>query len=263
MKEFRDRSIFIKYFDVLVEIFSVALKQNKEYKANLWSALLINLVYILVMISFYLAFFPLISSISNWNEVDYLMFIFILLLLGKFVIVFSVKRLNRDLLEGKLNIVLSKPINPFFYFSTRFNGAVLVVSSLVFLSFLFLLFYFYQFNFIFLFYFIFSAIYQIIFVTFFISTAFFIKNNFFLVDISSKINNRIKEFTPNSFRDNLFLKFIYIFPSALGSFILVNILKGNYLFFKYFEVILSSFIFFILGTYLLWYYGLKKYEAYG
>jgi ABC-type uncharacterized transport system permease subunit len=260
----RNRNNIQKYFEIFFTKVIIALKENKEYKANLWNALITNVVSFLVILLFFSALSPLLGEILGWTFRDYILYISMLLLLGKVHMVFTLKFLQRVLLNGDFNTILLKPVNSFFYFSTQFKGVVLVTFSIFLLINLFLIFLYYNFSFIFLFYFLFSIIYVPLFFSFFISTAFFMKENSMFVNIPRQLNNRIKEFTPRSFENYSFGFLLYILPSGASAFILIEILRGNFIYSNIIlKIIFPSFLLIVLGIYVMWKIGLKKYEAFG
>lgn len=264
VEEFVNRDSFSKHVYIFVTKVQIALKENTEYKINLWSAIITNIVFFCVVMIFYSAISPLLEEILGWTIIDFSLYLSMSLLLGKFQGIFTLKFLQRVLLKGDFNSILCKPVNSFFYFSTQFRGMILVTLSIfIIINFTLILLY-YNLSFLFLFYFLFSIVYTSLFFSLFMSTAFFMKENSFFLNIPRKLNNRIKEFTPKAFENYSFANLIYILPTASTSFILVEFLRGNL---EYFDIILKivfpSFIVIVFGTYIMWYYGLKKYEAFG
>lgn len=264
MNKYRQRNRLIKHLEILLIKINLALKENKEYKINLWNAFIINIIYVLVMSIFYISINPLLEGIISWSNQDFLLFLLLHLFMGKFLIIFSIKGLRFFLLSGEFNVILNKPINTFFHISTQFSGPVFLIFVTLFIITSIAIILEYMKNvFLFLLFFVLSSVYLVIFFSFFNSFAFFIKNDSFMQEIPRKINNRLKEFTPNVFQKTSIYEYLFIFPSVFGSFILVEILKGKTYFFSYLYIVIISFFILSFGTYLLWKYGLKKYEAFG
>lgn len=264
VEEFVNRDSFSKHIDIFITKVQIALKENTEYKINLWSAIITNIIYFSVIMIFYTAISPLLEEILGWTIIDFSLYLSMGLLLGKFQGIFTLKFLQRVLLKGDFNSILCKPVNSFFYFSTQFRGMILVTLSIfIMINFILILLY-YNLSFLFLFYFLFSIVYTSLFFSLFMSTAFFMKENSLFLNIPRQLNNRIKEFTPKAFENYSFANLIYILPTASTSFILVEFLRENL---EYLDIILKivfpSFIVIVFGTYIMWHFGLKKYEAYG
>jgi ABC-type uncharacterized transport system permease subunit len=262
--DFVKRNCIQKYFDFIKERIKIGLKEAFEYKLNTWSAILMNTVYVGVMMIFFLTLSPLLENVLSWKIKDYFLYLIIGLVMSKFLILFSLKQLAKNILLGAFNTVLVKPINPFLFFSTQFGGAVFVTLGIFFFLMIAFILLFYKISLTFIIYFIFSIFYISLFSSFFSSTAFFMKENSMFINIPRKLNNRVREFTPKSFETYSFGSLLYLFPSAATGFILVEFLKGN---FEYIPIILKiifpSFLIMVMGIYLMWKIGLKKYEAFG
>lgn len=103
------------------------------------------------------------------------------------------------------------------------------------------------------------------FVNFLESLAFFLKRNESIVRLfNNEINYLNESFPPKVFEGSVLEKFFFILPSCVYGFFVVEVLRGNLFYVqKWFLPIIISFVVLSLGVYLLWYFGLKKYEAYG
>jgi len=91
------------------------------------------------------------------------------------------------------------------------------------------------------------------------------KSNEFLINLFNKqLNFTIEEYTPRLFLETKFKWIAFLLPGSIYGFFTIESLKNNYEILLYFlPYLLLSFSIMTIGIYLLWHYGLKKYEAYG
>ena len=122
-----------KYLDFFLTKFSLAYKENSEYKTNLWSAIIANTVAVLTLILFFNVLSNLVSDILNWSNYDFVLYSILFLAGSKIYFIFSIRHFNNFLLSGDLNLILNKPINPlFFQFFNNLRGPVLIVFPTLF-----------------------------------------------------------------------------------------------------------------------------------
>lgn len=254
-----------RYCNFIVERFKIANIENSEYKANLWSALIINIFYILIMFVFFETYINLSNSFLNWELYDFFIYTMLILLGHKSYFIFSFHKLNTYLLKGDLNQALFRPINSYIFMSFNgLRGPVLIIFFLLFVITLTMaLFHNYNNFFYFLIFFLFSFFYSSFYMNVFDLLAFFMKQNSDLLLFSKTINESNRQFIPVAF-DGTRLNFFYLLPSSLLGFFSVMILKNELEFVWTFlpYLILSGVILFILNI-TMWTYGLKKYEAFG
>lgn len=248
----------------IIEKFKLALKENSEYKINLWSAFIINIVVIIILILFFSIFKNLAGDILNWNSYDFLIYTLLILTGSKSHFIFSIRRMKQLLLFGTLNQILSKPINPFIFASVNsLKGPVLIIFPILFISTLILIYFADYSNYLlFLSSFCFGFIIYSLTISFLESFAFFIKENSFLNLFYQESNRSVRLYTPKLFES--FSKGFYFFPYALVAYFPLQILKGEVdLFFELLPYFFILFFVLIIAIYFIWKIGLKKYEAFG
>lgn len=83
-----------------------------------------------------------------------------------------------------------------------------------------------------------------------------------MVRIYAQVNQTNRSFTPKML-DNLSFWF-YLLPSSISGYIVIEILLGRVqLFYDIFAYIIALFCVLVIVLYLLWHYGLRRYEAFG
>ena len=135
MKEgFIQRSSISKHIDYFILKVILAFKENKEYKINLWSGLLINTLNLVITILF-ISIIVNNSLINlNWTKLDYIIFSTLVLLGSKGYHLFVFKHLSLKLRKGMLNESRIRPLNIIFIESLRsLRGPVLVVFPSLFI----------------------------------------------------------------------------------------------------------------------------------
>jgi len=246
----------------------LGLKENKEYKANLFSIFLTDIMYLITSIFFYLILQDLIGDeILNWSAFDFMLYGFLVYLSFKFIRMLSFSSLPRFLILGKLNVILTKPITPFLFLSTQgFRGFRFVSISYLFLIILSLIFYNNYSNiFLGILVYFYGLFYLIVLYNFLYSLSFVTKSISWIFNIYTPITMMTRNYTPKLFTNFSWNLFFNLQPIAICGYYTIEVLKGNFLFFSnnyflYSLIILFILIFFI---YLLWKIGLKKYEAFG
>ena len=243
----------------------LAFKENIEYKVNLYSAIAINLVMILVALLFFSVYIKFSGVVLNWSYTDFILYSFIVLAGSKAHYLFAIRSFKTQLLKGHLNNGLIRPVNPYIFHSMFYlMGPVLIIFPfLLFIIYSMLIYYSYTNVFFFTIFFIFAFFYCSFFYSFFGSLAFFIKENDFLVSTANSLNNVVEVYTPKMFQ-SVSTTYIYIFPSAIFGFLSIELLKGNAtLLLKLLPYIIATFFIMIISIYFIWKIGLKRYEAFG
>lgn len=255
-----------KNLDFILTRIGLALKENVEYRMNLWSAFIINIVVSFVSIFFYLVYFEVGVIVEGWNFYDVVLYFFLFLASSKALHSISLKNFNIVLLRGIFSNILVLPINSFlFSIFYRLRGPVLVIFPI--LLFIIGVFVFLENSYsnyiFFILWFIYSFLWQGVFNIFFQSFAFFIKNIDFLISPFFNINKVVRIYTPSSF-DGFSTKFLfYSLPSIVVSYFGIEILKGNFdVLFEVLPYLVFIQFIFILVIWLNWRYGLKNYEAF-
>ncbi len=245
MKEINKINTFRKHINFMKEIYSQAFKQIKEYPANFFSVFYFDIILTLVYLLFYNIFQDISKEFLSWSYYDFILFYVSISLITKATYWFRLRYFNLKLLNGDLNIWISKPINPFLALSLRDKDSA-IYTTFIFIPILLILLFFgeysnYLFSFLILF---FGLIYYVFFISFFQSFAFFIKDISFIVSVSNQLHYLNEQFTPRVFRDSI-LWFLYLLPNALIGYFYIEILKNNFLeFYYYFFGILFTFLFF-------------------
>ena len=248
----------------IVARLKLAFRENIEYKVNLYSAIAINIVIILVALMFFSVYIKFSGVILNWSYTDFILYSFIVLAGAKSQYIFSIRSFKLQLLKGHLNNGLIRPVNPFIFHSLFYlMGPVLIIFPfLLFMVFSMIFYYHYANLIIFIFFFTFTFFYCSFFYSFFGSFAFFIKENDFLMTTSNSVNSIVEFYTPKMFQ-SVSTTFIYFMPSALFGYVSIEILKGNTLLLsRLVPFILISFFIIIISIYFMWKVGLKRYEAF-
>ncbi|RAX01880.1 MULTISPECIES: ABC transporter permease [unclassified Photorhabdus] len=111
-----------RYLKLMKKILVLSLQQDMEFRPNFVAAVFSSLLWISVPIILFKAIYGHVDSIVGWSWED------IIILLGTYVIIDSVMmgllinnmgELQDDIIEGKLDTYLTKPIDSQFYASFR------------------------------------------------------------------------------------------------------------------------------------------------
>ena len=255
---------FKKYKQIFNEKIIQALKENKEYKINFWSLIFLDITVTITYLIFYLIFSDIVTSFIDWKNIDFLFYFILLSIISKIKHLFGTKYLLEDIKFGNLNYFLTKPSNVFFLTSIKsIAGASITIFIFIILIIPFL--FFYEFDFfvflLFLFLLIFSCFFELMFNNFLWSFSFFTKSNF-IQQVFVRVQWDVETPTPKIFNKNFAFNFFLLFPSMIGSFWCVEILKGNFYVLDYLIWAILLFIFFCIGTYINWKIGLKRYEGF-
>lgn len=254
-----------KYSNILYEKLVIALKGLKEYKANLYTVALIDLVVLAVYLVFLSVLQEYVPLLTTFSTLDYVLYYAFMLLEWKGIWFFSLINFRRSLLKGELNVSLSKPVNSFFYFSSKnINGAT-IISGTTLMIIIGTIIVVQEYSHILL-----ALCSAALGILFFVllwnvseSLAFFMKEVDFLLTTLQKTESLVKRFTPSAF-DGMRINPFYLFPAAIAGFLPMMILKGNVeMFLQLLPLILTLELGAILIIALLWHFGLKKYEGFG
>ena len=265
--KFRKRNFFQKYSEVFFTKCKIALKENKEYKAQFWSVVLFDLILVFVILLFFEFYGKLVFEILNWSIFDFFLLFCFQLLAGKFYWMHNLRFLSQRILQGELNLYLIRPVNTFFLTSIKFiSGSNIITGVILLIVTIFAIFIGnYQNIILAVIILVLGSIYFVIFIDFLYSFAFFIKESMFLVQIfNHQLNMNIQHFTPKLFEMSIFKWVAFLLPSAIYGFFAVQALKNEFTLLLFFlPYLLISFFIMLFGVILMWHYGLKKYEAFG
>jgi len=254
------------------ESFFMRMKVLREYKSNLYSGLLASTGFSLVLLLFFSTFSNQFSIILNWTYKDYLFAIiisqFTALLFGSLAYGLS---LSRELLDGNLNVYLTKPISVFLQqLNNTFLEEVIIISPIYFfLLIIYLIFIYPEFSFVRLFIsMIFICFAGILFITtmrMFDSFAFFIKH-FDLGHLYMQSFYETFDIYPAIMFKNTLKLISFFFANAYYGARVTEYFMGRTDFdtlLMYLAFILVLIIVCIVVIFMNWKIGLKKYEAFG
>ncbi len=252
----------INYFSIKTRI---SMQTNKEYKADFYSMMAFDIFHMVTMMIFFSVIMTLTSDFLNWNLTDFFLFFMFNLLMWKILWIHNLRGFEKNLLKGELNTSILRPLNIYYQESSRHINYQNMISGFIMLLIIIyvtivnnysnpvsgILFFF------------FGCIYFMVFFNFFKSFCFFMKSNDFET-IIFKTNSVVRQFTPKAFSNLSTSSIFYSMPATVSSYFAIEILKGNYneLFF-YMPTITIILIAMLLSIYIMWFIGLKKYEAFG
>lgn len=256
-----------KNLDIIKEILSQNFKENKEYKMNAILGLMADFFLFSALAIFLYVYTDLSTSFLNWDYLDFLLGTGLAFCIIKLRHFHLLRYFKMTLLSGKLAYIRTKPVNALFFIGfDRLNGAHMITTINSILITLVIIYFGNYSNLMYSFLlFIFALLFYIYFSHFFQSIVFFIKDFRMIFNpIDTQVQNVVSRFTPKLFENYNLSFLLHTLPLSVGSYMIVVSLKGNVnLFMHYFPYLILLLIFFIMGTKVLWYYGLKKYEAFG
>lgn len=265
------------YLFYFIENFKVSFKIAMEYKANLFSILILKVFYFIIIILFGSILFNEVINIQNFGFKEYVLFIFLFNLYTDLVGLFwygDYYSLSNLIKSGDFsNFILIRPLRPFFghLFLRRFNPVPFSLFDIIlFLPLLSFLFDFQMYIILLSILLLFIiSLFGILFIKFLESfTWIFIESyDFLLEDLYFKgVQENIGRFPMMLFDKNftlmLFLGgfgFYYISMWILPLLIIGNFEVRNYEILMIFFVSIIS----VTGIIINWRYGLKRYEAFG
>lgn len=255
-----------RHLDYFFTKIFLSIQKMKEYKADFYSMMFFDIILLISYIIAYTVIGNLISPFLNWKIGDFFLLFCFSLLAWKILWIHNLRGFSSRLLKGELNIAMVKPINVYFNIATEQINFQNIISGfgLFLLAVIYIIYDQSYENFLLAFFiFIFGSVYLVVIFNFIQSFSFFIKRNEFIYNIVFDTEGLINKYTPKTFEGTSISYLFYLFPASIG-FFLIEALNGRIKqFLFYFPYLLFSFFVLILGTYILWHYGLKKYEAFG
>jgi ABC-type uncharacterized transport system permease subunit len=252
------------------ESFVLAGKRAVEYKSNIYSAIPIELIYI--VISFFMfSIFTQNFEFIGWTIEDFMLFNTITIIsfsIAGFVIWKGT--LKDYITEGTLNVLLMKPLNPLL----KFNFYDIAPPAFIFLGVDLIFFIIVLFIFdivltnIFLGFFIFILITLLTIMYYlFLYSLDFLLLGIAELGISFAFNSQqvFERYPYPFFKDSNIKYFLFLFPNFFTGSLLVPVLVGYDVWNFWFQIFILLLLIFLftIGTMLIWSYGLKRYEAYG
>jgi len=266
-----------KYLEYIRTNFNIATKNLFEYKLNAIFLCIEHTIYFLAIVLLFKVVYNNFSDVINWSLEDYVLLyiIFDLIAATSGVFVLRNERLNMSIRSGNFNIFLLRPLPPFFsyFFANMKNKAFfwIIFNPIIHFSFYF---YFFDWNipiFNTLLAIPFILLIWILYVAFreFCYSLELIKKGlswFFIHNLGTFTNTFTRQY-PYQFFDSIKYRAILLLISPLFfiSSLVIPILKNYPIWNLKLQIfiVLTSIIIFTIGTYINWYFGLKKYEAYG
>ena len=265
MKKYTKQSEFKRNWSTLIEGLKIGIKERLEYPANTIGLLFVILLNFIIFVFIFTIAEDLFLQDLNWNIIDFSMFIFLSSFCNCFYYMSNTRYLFRGLLNGELNIALTKPSSSFIFQNIKMiDGSDVIVPFFLIIPILFLIFY-YDTNFLaFSFFLISMCIYNSIFAQCIGSFAFLSKMlPLTFHTIHQEMVAVTRTFTPKVFEFSFAKHYIYTLYFSLSGFGLVELLLNKEYILQYFYYSYVVMIVLVLITYLNWKYGLKRYEAYG
>lgn len=265
MGKYIKQSEFKRNYNTLVEGIKIGIKNAIEYKVNIYFSIALRIVIFSIFSSIYILFEELIFSHLNWTIQDFQLALLLILFFDHIFFLFFIEKLNTLLLSGDLNSILNKPTNPFILVNYKLINGQDFVTPLFLFPFIIYFILNYSFNILlFLILIIIIIFFNLIFVQFIGSFAFFSKEfPRLLFGVDKEIKRTIRNFTPKVFDFSSFGFIVYLLPTSLMGFGLVEFLLGRYYILSYFIISFIISIVLCVITILMWRYGLKRYEAFG
>ncbi len=253
-----------KYLKVFIYKYLEALLTIREYPYNFLIHFFVDILTYILMVIFYLVFREFIGNLVNWTLFDFFVYTVLIYTIHKFSNLFSLLKLKSLILSGKLNKFLFLPINTYFYTCLNSMKERRVITTILnFIILIILILYGNYFNLIlFALFFIFSIFYFLFFYNLFYVLDFWLFGNNPFYDIFLKTEEINKRFLPVIFSEYRFGSLFLFLPTSISGYFIFEILKGNLIIINYLYLIIIIFIFLVVLNFLLWHYGLKKYEAF-
>lgn len=250
----------------------IKFKALNEYKINLYFAFLHNLAWISIQIIFLTIIYNDFNDFLGWTFKEYVFFVLFLNSIYRFFGAFFFDvRLNVQLLQGEINSKLLRPINVFLQYLISVIQIQATVVSFVYMTlfFIYILFFWSELDLFRLLlaipFGILGGFFNFVVIRSFDSLAFFMKNNNFFIDVYKKSSNIFIYYPANMFKNNLNGLVFLIANVYYGTYATLFVFgKITYLeFYKLHIYLLLLNLFGVICIYLLWKYGLKRYEAFG
>jgi len=263
---------FIRTKNYILEYIKIELKTLKEYKTNMFMGFVTSISYFFSQIVVLLIIYNSFNDLVNWSFYEYFSFFLFSNAFGSLAGIFYYKRaLKGDLLTGIFNNHLIRPIHVFVMYKMSSSIFFILFEFLIeFISLIIFLIYYSNLinvlNLLLLIPFILlGVLLEIMSGSILDSLAFFIKSNNFAIDLHSNIKQVYYRYPSIMFK-GLVYKFSFFiavtYVAVFSTLFLFN--RISYLlFFKIILLLILLNIIFAFILYLLWFFGLKKYEAYG
>jgi len=272
MDKMYNKNGFVRNLNYIKTHFFMLFKIIAEYKINMYMAIINNSTAILSQGLLLTILYAKFNDLIGWQFHEYVFFILIYSFMMRFSGTFWFgTRLEQQINNGILNNYITKPIN---IFTQYILSTIPIQAFLVSFFYLFglIIYIYYYFKILSIYrllllipFLIFAMVFTISISRFFDSLAFFIRKNNFLFKTYNSMRSFYRNYPVIMF-DNYIKTIGYFFGIVyFGAY------ATQFMFFKihYYEfyilhliILLLSFIFIIL-TFLLWHYGLKKYESFG
>jgi ABC-type uncharacterized transport system permease subunit len=256
----------IRYLNYIKENLRIMFIHLKEYKANLYSAIFLQIIFIASQILFFYVFATNFGDTIGWNFEHFLIFMFIFDMVWCIAgIVVWKYEISQFLLNGEMNSLLVKPVPVAlqYYFSKMNSSAITFAFSNLILITIAMIYYGIPFS---INYILISLlmVFALFMVAKIVDGAGLIKpkaENFF-GEILTYRNWDLQQNPAPLFKNFKYKNILLIYPAYTFGLLFLSLVEGkditNYILYL---------IAFILVTYFvgktLWKIGLKKYEAYG
>ena len=182
------RTIFQKYSQIYFSKMNISFQTLKEYKINFYSILVFDFTLLIATFVFFGIYKSIAGDFLNWNLSEFILLFIITFVIEKLRWLFSLLDFRNVLLKGHLNVLITKPVNVFFMASIRLlNAGNLITSFFWILAAIFIIISNNYSNYLFgILVWIFGIIFVVLFRNMIFMTAFFMKQNGFLIDIMFK-----------------------------------------------------------------------------
>lgn len=260
------RNIYFIY-----ENFKLLLKKFVEYKSNLYASFLFFIIWYVSQIFFILIISNNFGSEIGWTLNEFVLFTILTNVVWSLLGLFKWGHgLFFTLSKGNLNVLLTKPLNhkfKYYFYELDEVGFFYLISNFFYVFILF-------------FYFDVQINYNLVaIIALILNTLFFTflwlgidSLNFYSLKLSElirpfgQIEYNLQYYPGNFFDNNKFKYFLMIFPLYFIGVLLVPLFTQNsvnieiyYLFILLLVLTIISYLFLLFN----WYYGLKRYEAFG
>ena len=264
---------FKHYLNYFWENYKIGLKEQVEYKTNLYIGIFLWVTFSVTILIFGKILFDNFGDVVNWNFLDYIIFIAFSNLIYDVSGLFWFDKQLKDSIfkEKKLNFFLNIPGIRFFNFSLSrgFNGTIFLTAE--FLIFITYILYNRSFNIIFLDELLLCCF--LLFISYISVYYFFDSFSWRFMELgkvsSEKLydegNDLLRSIPGVFFNKNKLYFLLFLFPTYFVSSLIVPLFQGfipNYFNIQILIIILLN-IFFSIGIFFNWKYGIRKYEAFG
>ena len=264
---------FKHYLIYFWENYKIGLKEQFEYKTNLYIGIFLWATFSITTLIFGKILFDNFGDIVNWNFLDYIIFLaFSNLIIDMSGLFWYDKQLKQIIFkEKKMNFFLNIPGIRFFNFSLSKSFNSTILSSIEFSIFITYILYNRNFNIIFFDELLISC--ALIFISYILvfyfldsfSWRFMELGKVFSENLYDEGNDILRSIPGVFFNKNRLYFLLFLFPTYFVSSLIVPLFQGfipNYFNIQILIIILLN-IFFSIGIFFNWRYGIRKYEAFG